>query len=75
MPRTAAINRVGRELEQARQNMKARPRVYLFGHGDWRQREIGDWDPETVASWVKLLNPPNDTVVSILGCQLGRDPD
>lgn len=47
-------------------------RLYVVGHGDWRNQRVGDWDPETVAGLVGVQGAAYP-VVSVTGCRVGRD--
>jgi len=48
-------------------------RVYLQGHGDWQAQKIGSWGPDEVADLLAACGMPAVRVVSIDGCELGRD--
>ncbi len=61
------------DLEQAMQRLSALSRVYLRGHGDWGSQKIGDWGPHNVADLLADSGMPQVRVVSVTGCELGRD--
>jgi hypothetical protein len=48
-------------------------RVYLVGHGGWVSQKLADWDAHDVADLLAECGMPAVKVVSLVGCQLGRD--
>jgi hypothetical protein len=48
-------------------------RVYLQGHGGWQSQKLGGWGPEWVAAGLVGTGMPAVKLISILGCNLGRD--
>lgn len=48
-------------------------RVYLDGHGDWQEQKLGDFTAEEVADLLVDNGMPMVKVVSVLGCESGRD--
>jgi hypothetical protein len=58
---------------------KANPnggRVYVMGHGNWKQCTIGGYSPALVARAIRATTDGHKVrLVSVLGCKLGRDSD
>jgi hypothetical protein len=56
-------------------NFTAKSRLYLYGHGDWDQQELGGQSVENVALLVyaKGLAPKVPFLASIIGCSMARD--
>ena len=49
-------------------------RIFLMGHGDWKNHKIGDWSAHHVASLCNEARVPADIAhINVLGCRLGRD--
>jgi len=53
--------------------LTAESRVYMQGHGDWKQQKLGDWGPVESADLLVALGMKAAKVISILGCSLGSD--
>lgn len=73
------INNVGEDptlaegIREAVGKMTNNTRVYLCGHGDWVTQTLGGFSMGFVASVLNLCQAPNDSVISVVGCQLARD--
>src|SRR5207244_11901555 len=52
--------------------LTGRSRLYLRGHGSWRNQTIGGWDARAVAQLLHMCNLPAVQVISIVSCKLGR---
>jgi hypothetical protein len=50
-----------------------RYRLFLHGHGSWKNQTIGGWTADHVAALLNGVYLPAPTVVSVGGCSLGRD--
>lgn len=61
------------ELTTAFGKLNTLSRVYLQAHGDWESQKLGEWGPHDVAAMLAECGMPAVRVVSILGCELGRD--
>lgn len=61
------------KLTEAMAHMKRSSRIYLRGHGDWESQKIGAWGPHDVADLLARCGLPQVAVISITGCELGRD--
>jgi|GEM_PF-6759781 len=55
--------------------LEANDRIYLIGHGNWRQQTIGGCGVRSVAKIFSQWNLPQYILISILGCSLARDDD
>ena len=50
-----------------------RYRLYVDGHGDWKNQTLAGWTPDAVASLFKECEIPFPEVVSVTACSLARD--
>jgi hypothetical protein len=53
--------------------LTASSRIYLRGHGNWKMQTIGGVSAEDVANILGAWGLPNGILISITGCELGRD--
>lgn len=60
-------------LARAMSLINTASRVYLRGHGDWESQKIGAWSANDVADVLAECGMPAVSVVSVTGCELGRD--
>jgi hypothetical protein len=60
-------------LQEAMGSINTHSRVYVRGHGDWQSQKIGAWGPHDVADLLAECGMPAVAVVSVTGCELGRD--
>jgi hypothetical protein len=53
--------------------LTAQSRIYLNGHGDWRNQTIGGMFAGEAALFLGMARVPNGIVISITGCEMARD--
>ncbi|MGF1624400.1 MAG: C80 family cysteine peptidase [Alphaproteobacteria bacterium] len=61
------------KLTQALKKLSLRSRVYLQAHGAWKTQKLSDYDGDQVAGLLVGCGIPAVQVVSVLGCESGRD--
>jgi hypothetical protein len=60
-------------LTNAFNNFPTDSRVYIRGHGDWESQKVGRWSADKVADFLVECGMPAVRLISITGCELGRD--
>jgi hypothetical protein len=60
-------------LAQALKRLSPKSRVYLQGHGSWMMQHLASYTADQVAGLLISCGLPAVKVISILGCQCGRD--
>ena len=61
------------KLKVAFAKLTSRSRVYLQAHGDWQSQKLCEWTGAQVAQLLIDTGMPAVRLISVLGCELGRD--
>jgi hypothetical protein len=61
------------KLTQALKGLSPNSRVYLQGHGNWMMQHLASYTADQVAGLLISCGLPAVKLISILGCQCGRD--
>jgi hypothetical protein len=60
------------ELKKAFKTLTDQSRLYLRGHGDWKNRTLGGWTGKEVAAVLKMCGLTAPKLISVTGCNGAR---